>query len=128
MFAEARATLATGLSMMLFPEGTRSADGSLGPFKDGAFRLAIEAGVPILPLAIEGTRACRPKGSRWFGDAKARVRVLEPIATTGLAPADAARLAATAHERIATALDDMRGSDRPARTASTPDLAVRLAS
>jgi 1-acyl-sn-glycerol-3-phosphate acyltransferase len=109
MLADARKTLESGLSMMFFPEGTRSADGSLGAFKDGAFRLAIEAGVPILPLAVEGTRACMPKGAAWFGEANARVRVLEPISTEGVAVADAGRLAELARTRIAAALADMRG-------------------
>jgi 1-acyl-sn-glycerol-3-phosphate acyltransferase len=106
MMATSRETLAGGLSVMMFPEGTRSADGSLGAFKEGAFQLAIDAGVPVLPLAIEGTRACRPKGSWWFGDAQARVRVLEPIAVEGMG---AGALAALARRRIGEALAEMRG-------------------
>ena len=54
------------LSVMIFPEGTRTRDGSLGEFKDGAFRLAIEKGCPILPLVVDGTRtaleAIAPEG------------------------------------------------------------------
>ncbi len=113
MMEAARATLAGGLPVMLFPEGTRSADGSLGRFKDGAFQLAVEAGVPILPLAIEGTRACRPKGSLWFGAAAARVRVLAPIATSGLSAADVPALRELARARIAEALVLMRSAPRP---------------
>ena len=63
MMRECRVTLAGGVSVMLFPEGTRSPDGRLLPFKPGAFDLAIAAGAPILPIAISGTRDCRPKGS-----------------------------------------------------------------
>ena len=71
MMAECQKTLRAGMPVMMFPEGTRSPDGKLLPFKDGAFRLAIEAEVPILPVAIAGTRTCRPKGSLWFGQSRA---------------------------------------------------------
>lgn len=104
MMAECRRTLDAGLSVMFFPEGTRSRDGKLLPFKDGAFDLAIEAQVPILPIAIEGTRACMPKGSRWPGEARASARVLEPISTAGLGPSDVPRVRDAARERIAAAL------------------------
>jgi 1-acyl-sn-glycerol-3-phosphate acyltransferase len=134
MLAEARRTLDRGLPVMIFPEGTRSPDGQLGRFKDGAFHLAIAAGVPILPLAIHGTRACRPKGSKWFGEAKARVRVLAPIATTGLGPKDVAALRETTRVAIAEALTTMRGervtlvapeaeTDAALSTLSTPSAA-----
>jgi 1-acyl-sn-glycerol-3-phosphate acyltransferase len=128
MMAASLATLASGLPLMMFPEGTRSADGTLGPFKEGAFQLAIEAGVPVLPLAISGTRACRPKGSWWFGAARARVRVLEPISTHGLGATDVAALGTLARQRIGDALADMRGgaSLLPASPAGAADaVAVR---
>ena len=64
---------------MVFPEGTRSASGELGPFKDGAFLLAIEAQVPILPLAVHGTRTALRKHDWRLGVADAEVHVLEPI-------------------------------------------------
>src|SRR5687768_883551 len=76
MLAECRKTLLGGLSIMIFPEGTRSRDGQLRPFKDGAFQLAIETGAPILPVAIAGTRACLPTGSAALGKARAVARVL----------------------------------------------------
>ncbi len=75
--------LAGGIPVMMFPEGTRSKDGELLPFKDGAFDLAIRAGVPVLPIAIAGTRQMRPKHSRWFGKAHAGARILAPIPTDG---------------------------------------------
>lgn len=80
---EMRTSLEAGISIMMFPEGTRSRDGNLLPFKDGAFRLAVEAGAPILPIAIEGTEACRPKGAKWIGEASARARILSPIEIQG---------------------------------------------
>jgi 1-acyl-sn-glycerol-3-phosphate acyltransferase len=101
-------TLAGGLSVMLFPEGTRSPDGQLGPFKDGAFQLAITAQAPILPVVIAGTRQCRPKGSLWFGQARAVARVLEPVPTIGLTIDDVARLRERVRARIADAIAPLR--------------------
>ena len=103
MMAMCRATLAAGLPVMLFPEGTRSPDGSLRCFKDGAFRLAIETQVPVLPIAIEGTRDCRPKGSWWFGRARAKARILSPVPTCGLGAGDVARLREAVRGQIAAA-------------------------
>ena len=60
MMAEARKTLESGSSLMIFPEGTRSKDGNLQQFKTGAFHLALETGRPVLPIAIKGTTS-RPK-------------------------------------------------------------------
>jgi 1-acyl-sn-glycerol-3-phosphate acyltransferase len=86
--AECRDRLARRVSVMIFAEGTRSRTDELLPFKDGAFQLAIEARVPILPIAIAGTRACMAKGSFAFRHAHAKARVLAPIATDGLTLAD----------------------------------------
>lgn len=85
-------TLRHGMPVMLFPEGTRSPDGNLLPFRDGPFEMAIEAGVPVLPVAVAGTRHCRVPGSIWFGRAEARARILEPVSTEGLTLADAPAL------------------------------------
>jgi len=104
MMADAKATLDGGLSLMIFPEGTRSKDGALGRFKDGAFELAIAAGVPILPVVLDGTHTCRPKGSWWFGDADAVARVLAPIPTTGMGAGDVAALRELTRARIAEEL------------------------
>ena len=97
------------VSVMIFPEGTRSLDGELQPFKDGAFRLAIEAGVPVLPLAVNGAYTALVKGDWRFGVSNAEVRVLDPIQTDGMTIDDVARLRDQAHEAIAEALADMRG-------------------
>jgi len=103
MMAECRRTLDAGLPVMMFPEGTRSRDGSLGAFKEGAFRLAIEAQVPVLPVAIDGTRDCLPKGTWRPGPARIRMRVLPPLSTQGLGPDDVAGLKDAARSRIAGA-------------------------
>ncbi|MBA2669458.1 MAG: 1-acyl-sn-glycerol-3-phosphate acyltransferase [Gemmatimonadetes bacterium] len=89
---ECRDRLDKGVSVMIFPEGTRSPTGAMLPFKDGAFRLAIETGTPILPLVVAGTRDCIRKGSGIFNRAEAEVRALEPIPTSGLGPDDVTQL------------------------------------
>lgn len=94
--------LSKRVSVMIFPEGTRSADGSLGPFKDGAFRLAIESGAPILPLVVHGTRTALRKHDWRLGDSRAEVRVLEPIPTDGMTEADVPVL----RERVRTIIAD----------------------
>lgn len=108
MLGEARRTLEAGVPVMIFPEGTRSRDGAMLPFKDGAFLLAIEAQAPVLPLALAGTRTCRPKGSLWFGDARAVVRVLEPVETRGMTADDVSRLRELVRERISEAAGVLR--------------------
>jgi 1-acyl-sn-glycerol-3-phosphate acyltransferase len=82
--AACRDRLAKGVSVMIMPEGTRSTDGSVQKFHDGAFRLAVETGCPILPIAVAGTRACIAKGSWLIGRANAIARVLPPVETVGL--------------------------------------------
>jgi len=124
MLEACRNTLRDGLPVMLFPEGTRSPDGELLPFKDGAFELAIEAGVPVVPVALAGTRDCRPKGSLWFGWATAKARVLQPFDTAGLTLADAPALREAVRDRIAAEVADLRreleaaNAPRSARPAS----------
>jgi len=107
MFDECKSTLGAGVSVMLFPEGTRSKTPELLPFKDGAFKLALEAGVDVLPLALAGTRDCMPKGQGWMGDAHAVVRVLEPIRTQGHTVESLKQLA---FERISGAVKELRVS------------------
>lgn len=82
--ARCREILRNRVSVMIFPEGTRSETSELLPFRDGPFRLAIETGAPIIPMAIYGTRTALPKHGWRFGRSRAEVRVLEPIETTGL--------------------------------------------
>ena len=100
-----RKVLRRRVSVMIFPEGTRSRTAELLPFKDGAFRLAIEAGVPILPLAVSGTRTALPKHGWRFGRSAAEVRVLEPIETDGLTLDDVPSLKARVREIIIQARD-----------------------
>jgi 1-acyl-sn-glycerol-3-phosphate acyltransferase len=107
-----REVLRQRVSVMIFPEGTRSKTAELLPFKDGAFRLAIEAGVPILPLAVSGTATALPKHGWRFGRSAAEVRVLEPVDTAGLTLADVPSLKAQIRDRIVQARDALAAGRR----------------
>ena len=100
--SRAKAYLARGMSVMIFPEGTRSKTGTMLPFKSGAFRLAIEAGVPVLPVAVHGTARGMPKGGPWVNPCRARARILAPIDTAKYA-GDAVRLRDEVRARIQAA-------------------------
>ena len=102
--ARAREYLARGMSVMIFPEGTRSAKGTMLPFKSGAFRLAIDAGVPVLPIAVHGTAHGMPKGGPWVRPCRAYARILEPIPTAGRAQEDVGKLKDEVRRRIAAEL------------------------
>ena len=96
---------------MFFPEGTRSRDGRLLPFNDGAFRLAIREGVPVLPLALDGTMNALPRDDWRFGaPSHIRLAVLPPIETTGLTQADAPALRDRTREAIAAHIAAWRGT------------------
>jgi 1-acyl-sn-glycerol-3-phosphate acyltransferase len=105
-----RTVLKRRVSVMIFPEGTRSPTADMLPFKDGAFRLAIDAGVPILPLAVSGTGTALPKHGWRFGRSVAEVRVLEPIETAGLTVKDVPALRERVRARILEARDALRAS------------------
>ena len=106
MLDACRHAIDCGLSVMLFPEGTRSRDGSVRTFKDGAFQLAVEKGVPILPLAIAGTEGCFTNGVR-FGQSRAIVRVLEPIQVSGKGEDEVVRVRDLAQGRIGAAVREL---------------------
>jgi 1-acyl-sn-glycerol-3-phosphate acyltransferase len=105
--AACRDRLEKRVSVMIFPEGTRAARAELLPFKDGAFRLAVEAQVPLLPIAVAGTRDAMAKGSFRFRRANAEARVLDPVETTGLTLDDVPELRERVRALIAAARDDL---------------------
>jgi 1-acyl-sn-glycerol-3-phosphate acyltransferase len=72
------------ISMLIFPEGGRTRDGQLQPFKEGVAYIAIKAGVPIVPVGITGTRAVIPMGSGVVKPGRVTLRVGDPIPTEGL--------------------------------------------
>ncbi len=73
------AKLREGRSLIVFPEGTRSPDGRLQPFYRGAFMLACRAGVPIIPIVMDGTRGVLGKGSMTVRPRHVTVKILDPI-------------------------------------------------
>jgi 1-acyl-sn-glycerol-3-phosphate acyltransferase len=88
----AAARLEGGASVLIYPEGTRSADGRIGPFKKGAFALAINAHIPIVPIAIEGSGACLPRDGFRARPGVVRVKIGRPIPTEGPVRQDVAAL------------------------------------
>ncbi|MFQ6082254.1 MAG: lysophospholipid acyltransferase family protein [Candidatus Aminicenantia bacterium] len=89
-----------GYSFLIFPEGTRSLDGALLPFKRGGFVLAIKSGVPVVPISIIGSRNILPKKSFFIKSGKVRVIFHLPISTKGLDYADRISLAEQIREII----------------------------
>ena len=92
---------------MIFPEGTRSRTSEMLPFRNGAFRLAIETGRPVLPLAVHGTRTAISKGSMRFGNADVVVRVLDPVETGDLDRTDVDALRTRVRNDIERARADL---------------------
>ena len=108
--------LAKKVSVLIFAEGTRSTSGELGKFKNGAFRLAIETGCPILPVAVSGCHsALRPKDWR-LGYSTAEVRVLAPIEVAGLTSKDVYMLRDQTRDAIAAEIEVLRAELAERRT------------
>jgi len=96
------------MSVMIFPEGTRSFDGEMRGFKDGAFILAIRTQTPMLPVVVHGTRSALRKSDWRMGDAKAEVRVLEIIETTGMTLNDVPALRERVRDAMIAEIAKMR--------------------
>jgi 1-acyl-sn-glycerol-3-phosphate acyltransferase len=96
--------LAGGSSFIAFPEGTRSRDGRLGEFKKGAFIMAIEAQVPIMPVTIIGSAAIQPPGSYAINPGRIRIIFHDPISTEGMNIEDRNRLIELTRQAIASGL------------------------
>ena len=80
---EAARKMKSGVSIMIFPEGTRSRDGRIRPFKKGGFIMAVDSGVPIVPIVIHGTWPIMAKSSLRINPGNARMEIGKPIETTG---------------------------------------------
>jgi 1-acyl-sn-glycerol-3-phosphate acyltransferase len=107
-----RETLTRNVSVIIFPEGTRTETDEMLPFKDGAFRLAIDCQVPILPMVVSGTGTALRKHDWRLGPSVAEVRVLEPVETTGMQHGDIARLRDAVREMIRREREAMRAGNR----------------
>jgi 1-acyl-sn-glycerol-3-phosphate acyltransferase len=101
VYRQAAEWLRAGMSVLFFPEGTRSDTDEMNPFQNGAFKLAIKEKVPVLPIAVSGTRDAIPKGS-WIFNHKVycKITVLDPIETADMSPADFEKLKDTVRENI----------------------------
>ncbi|MDX1624751.1 MAG: lysophospholipid acyltransferase family protein [Gemmatimonadota bacterium] len=106
---------AAGVSFVVMPEGTRSRDGRLLPFKKGGFHLAIDTRLPILPVAIVGSEKLMPKGTWWILPGRIEVHVRSPIATTGLDKSDVEPLRDRVRGVIRDALTDLPEESRADR-------------
>ncbi len=102
--------VADGLSLIIFPEGTRSRDGRVAPFKTGSFMLALQAGLPVVPITIAGTRAVMPRGRLTVRPGAVTLTVHPPIVSRGRAEApgidDARAFAAEVREIVSAAVDE----------------------
>ncbi len=92
--------LRAGNSFLIFPEGTRSRSGNLLPFKKGGFILAIKGQAPVVPVAITGARDAMRKGSPIIHPVRVRVRIGEPVETTGMTLDDRDTLATLVHQKV----------------------------
>lgn len=101
--------LKDGLSILIFPEGTRSPDGNLGPFLTGGFNIAIRLGVPIIPISIVGTYEIMPRHTLMvLKPGEVTLRIGEPIATQGMTPKDKKRLVESVREAISQGIREGR--------------------
>jgi len=94
----------SGASLVVFPEGSRTIDGKVQKFKAGMFLLAIENGLPVVPITISGSRIVMPKGRFSVSPATVTVTVHEQIPTKGLAREEARAMAARVQDIVASAV------------------------
>lgn len=111
---EAARKIREGMSVVIFPEGSRSQNGSLQPFKKGGFTLAIKSRVPIVPIAIDGSRTIMPKDRLKVSPGEIWIQLGSPIDTENVSLKDREFLMAKVKERITQNLDSilkMRGEE-----------------
>jgi 1-acyl-sn-glycerol-3-phosphate acyltransferase len=108
VFNWANALTAKGLSLIVFPEGTRSADGHVGPFKGGSLYPAVQAGLPIVPMSVAGSRHVMKKGRLMTCPGQVELTIYDPIPTVAASEPDireVRRLATRVREIIAPAVE-----------------------
>ena len=109
IFSWASGLTSKGLSLIVFPEGTRSRDGRVGRFKGGSFYMALEAGMPVVPLSIVGSRHVMLKGRLATYPGRVRLILHDPIDTSGLSGTDPKAFA----ERVRQVITPCAESDVP---------------
>ena len=103
---EAGGAMRRGEMIVVFPEGTRSANGSIGEFKPGAFFIARKTGAPLVPVYVGGSAAALPKGTLVARPAVLVARVLPPMEASGAVPLSLEDIAAEARRRIVAAREE----------------------
>ena len=98
--------LRAGKDYVVYPEGTRSPDGRMLPFKKGAFVMAIEAGVPIVPVSISGSSTIMPKGEVKIFPSTIQLTIHEPISTAGYSRANISELVSRTEAQVRSGLSD----------------------
>jgi 1-acyl-sn-glycerol-3-phosphate acyltransferase len=109
-----RGLVSDRLSLIIFPEGTRSADGRVGRFKGGSFLLALEAGLTVVPLSVSGTRHVMKKGRLMTCPGQVTLRVHDPVVTPRIespTPDDARDLAVRIESIVRSGIEDNHVSD-----------------
>ncbi len=106
---QAKQLLEKQRSLIIYAEGTRPRDGSMKPFKKGAFTMAISGGLPVLPLSIHGTREAFRPGQVWVRGGPVKVVIDAPIETEGMTPADTGSLRDRTYEIISERVREMGG-------------------
>jgi 1-acyl-sn-glycerol-3-phosphate acyltransferase len=115
LLRDAGARVRGGALLVVFPEGTRSTDGSIGEFKPGAFYLALRSGAPVVPVYIDGGNRALPKGALSFRPADILVRVLPAVTAEEGAGGAKERIASSVRERIVRERNRSAGGDTPPR-------------
>jgi len=108
-YEDAAAQVQGGMSVVVYPEGTRGFDYHLRPFKKGPFVLAISAGVPIVPTIVMGTIEIMGKGKPWVHPGTIDIHFLEPIPTTGYSYDQRDELMQIVWDRMAGAMKELYG-------------------
>ena len=103
-----------GKSYVVYPEGTRSRDGHLLPFKKGAFMMAIDAGVPVVPVTVSGATKIMPKAQIKVFPSTVRITIHEPISTAGYSKQNVVELMERTKAKIFSALDETEAESNPA--------------
>ena len=103
---QAERSLKNGVSLVVFPEGSRTADGTLGAFKRGAFQLADDLQLPVVPVTIRGSFDVLPKSAKWVRRHRLELIIHQPIPPQGKGPENVKELMARTYEAVADGLKE----------------------